>query len=237
MARQARLTVAGLPHLIALRSAGGSEVFRSEDDFRFFLQSLRDAAVRRRVAVHAYALVPDRVHLLATPAEAGSLGQAIQSLGRRYVRWFNARYARTGTLWHGRYRSAVVEAEQHLLDCCRYVETLPQRIGLVADAASYPWSSLRHHLGLAGDPIVTDHPIVWALGNTPFERQSAYRALIERPLAPAQIERFERAVVGGGVLGSAGFLADLQQRCERTLSRRARGRPRAAEVPEPRRKL
>ena len=225
MARQARLSIAGQPHLIALRSAAGSDVFRAEDDFRFFLQCLRDAAAGRGIAVHAYALVPDRVYLLATPAAAGSLGQAMQSLGRCYVRWFNARHARAGALWHGRYRSAVVEAEPYLLDGCRYVETLPLRVGLVADAASYPWSSLRHHLGLAGDPIVTDHPIVWALGNTPFERQSAYRVLIERPLAPARVERFDRAVAGGRALGSAGFLAELESRCERTLSRRARGRP------------
>jgi putative transposase len=229
MARLARLSIAGQPHLIGLRGAGGDEVLRAEDDFRFFLQCLRDAAVRKHIAVHAYVLMPDCVHLLATPGDVDAISRAIQSVGRRYVRWFNKRYARAGALWDGRYRSAVIEAEPYLLDCCRFIETLPQRAGLIADAASYPWSSLRHHLGISSDPILTDHPIAWALGNTPFDRQSAYRALVERPLALATVERFERTMISGRPLGTAAFLLELELQCKRTLSPRARGRPRRAD--------
>ena len=207
-------------------------VFRAPDDYRHFLHCLREATAARQVAVHAYVLMPDHVHLLVTPATANALGQAMQSLGRRYVRWFNRRHARSGTLWDGRYRSSVIEAKQYLLDCCGYIETNPVRAGLVADAASYPWSSLRHHLGLAADPVVTDHPIVWALGNTPFERQSAYRALVERPLAAEQIERLRWGVNRGWAVGELSFLTELGMTCERPLSPRPRGRRKKSDHPD-----
>ncbi len=226
MARLARLSIAGHPHHIMLRGVGGASVFRAPDDYRYFLLCLHDAAARRRIAIHAYVLMPDHVHLLATPTTAASLGQAMQSLGRRYVRWFNNRYTRSGTLWDGRYRSSVIEAERHLLGCCRYIESNPVRAGIVADAASYPWSSLRHHLGLVIDPIVTDHPIVWALGNTPFERQSAYRELVERPLEIDQLEMLRWGARRGWAVGSPAFLRQLGTESKRPLSPRPRGRQR-----------
>ncbi len=224
MARLARLCIPGHPHYVTLRSAPGLVVFRAADDYRHFLQCLREAAQKGQVALHAYVLMADHVHLLVTPAAERSLSEAIQSLGRRYVRWFNLRYARCGSLWEGRYRSGVIEATQYLLESSVYIETIPARTGLVSDAASYPWSSLPHHFGLTTDPLVTDHPIFWALGNTPFERQSAYRQLVERPLDPGRAEQFRWASSGGWALGSAAFLRELQTVCERPLSPRTKGR-------------
>jgi len=225
MARFARLSVAGQPHHIALRGADGVLVFRAPDDYRCFLRCLRDVAARRRVAIHAYVLMPDHVHLLATPATPAAIGQMIQSLGRRYVRWFNARYARSGTIWNGRYRSSVIEAEQYLLACSRYIEANPVRADLVSDASSYPWSSLRHHLGLAVDPIVTDHASFWALGNTPFERQSAYRDFAGVLDVAGKVDRLRSGIRTGRPVGSPGFLRELAEICKRPLSRRSRGRP------------
>jgi putative transposase len=214
-----------------LRAVGGAPAFCAPDDYRQFLQCLREAAARWQVAVHAYVLMPDHVHLLATPTTAACLGQAMQSLGRRYVRWFNKHYVRSGTLWDGRYRSSLIEADRYLLACCRYIETNPERAALVADAASYPWSSLRHHLGVAIDPVVTDHPVVWALGNTPFERQSAYRELVERPLEADQIEMLRWGVRHGWAVGSPHFLRELESICKRPLSPRPKGRLRKTGSP------
>lgn len=226
MARLARLSIAGHPHHVVLRAAGGTTVFRTAEDYRHFLDSLRAASDACRLTIHAYVLMPDHVHLLATPATAAALGQAMQSLGRRYVRWFNRRHGRTGALWDGRYRSSVIEAARYLLDCCRYIETNPVRAGLVADAASYRWSSLCHHLGLAADPIVSDHPIVWALGNTPFERQSAYRELVARPLDAESVENLRRGARGDWGVGTPEFILELERLSKRPLSPRARGRRR-----------
>lgn len=232
MARLARLAIAGHPHHVVLRAAGGTTVFRAPEEYRYFLDCLRSAAQARQLAIHAYVLMPDHVHLLATPATAAALGQAMQSLGRRYVRWFNRRHHRSGALWGGRYRSSVIEAAQYLLDCCRYIETNPVRAGLVADPASYPWSSLRHHLGLSADPIVSDHPVLWSLGNTPFERQSAYRELVGHPLSKERIERLRWGAKGGWGVGDAEFIGELERGCERPLSPRPRGRRRQMHGPD-----
>jgi putative transposase len=231
MARLARLSIAGQPHHIVLRGTPGTLVFRAPDDYRFFLQCLRDAAVRRSVAIHAYVLMPDHVHLLATPATSMAIGRMIQSVGRRYVRWFNARYVRKGTIWAGRYRSSVIEAEHYLLACSRYIEANPVRAKLVSDASNFPWSSIRHHFGLAIDPVVTDHPSFWALGNTPFERQSAYRDFAENLDEKGVVEELRAGARGGQPIGSAEFLLELAKVCKRPLLRKPRGRPRLAESP------
>jgi putative transposase len=232
MARLARLSIAGHPHHVVLRAARGATVFRAPEEYRHFLECLRAASQSRQLAIHAYVLMPDHVHLLATPATAAALGQAMQSLGRRYVRWFNLRHHRTGALWEGRYRSSVIEAAQYLLDCCRYIETNPVRAGLVTDAASYPWSSLRHHVGLSTDPIVSDHPIIWSLGNTPFERQSAYREVVARPLDVERVERLRWGAKGGWGVGDPGFIGELERACERPLSPRSRGRRKRVPAPD-----
>jgi len=195
------------------------------------LADLRALAREHGLAVHAYVLMPDHFHLLLTPREAGALSRAMQALGRRYVRAFNQRHARTGTLWEGRFRSTILDPTTCLLDLMRYVEGNPARAGLVQDAADYPWSSLAHHLGRRTDPLVSDHAVFWALGNTPFERQAAYQRLCAVPLDAAVLARIGAATQYGWPLGGADFLAQLGQQTPRRLVRRPAGRPRRAGEP------
>ncbi len=186
------------------------------------------AAVGRQgpFAIHAYVLMPDHFHLLLTPADAQALSRGMQALGRRYVRWFNERHGRRGTLWEGRFRSTVLEPERYLVDCMRYIELNPARSALVADAASYPWSSMAHHLGLRVDPLVSDHPQFWSLGNTPFERQAAYRGLCAAPLDPTVLEQLRSSIHHGWPLGTRDFIDALRRKTARRLTRRPLGRPR-----------
>src|SRR5512144_1832685 len=121
MARLPRLAIAGHLHLVAQRAHGGNPVFLDEDDHRLYLDALRQAAREQRVAVHAYALLPDRVLLLATPVADDGLGRMLQSVGRRFGAAINRRRARVGALWDGRFRTAVIDAPRHLLDAIRYV--------------------------------------------------------------------------------------------------------------------
>jgi putative transposase len=223
MARLARLSIAGQPHHVLLRGVPGVPVFQAPDEFRHFLACLVRAS-RAGLAVHAYVLMPDQIQLLATPATPDALGRAMQSVGRQYVRWFNARHHRSGSLWQGRYRCSVLEPAEYLLDVMRYIELQPALTGLVTEAESYPWSSLHQHLGRVVDPVIHDHPIMWALGNTPFDRQSAYRALCGHPLDGVRIDRIRWAATRGWVLGSEVFVQDLAQSSERPLTPRRRGR-------------
>jgi putative transposase len=230
MARLPRLAIAGLPHHVIQRGNNRQLIFRDAEDHIHYLQCLREAAAEHGLAIHAYVLMPNHVHLLVTPAEDASLARVMQSLGRRYVRWFNDRYGRTGTLWEGRFRSAVIESERYLLACSRYIELNPVRAGLAPDPASFPWSSHAHHVGRRVDPIVSDHAVYWALGNTPFDRQAQYRSIFDHPTDEAFMSRLRDGTNRGWALGDENFLAALRVAPGRPLAPKPRGRPKKSLV-------
>ncbi|MEG1968927.1 MAG: transposase [Burkholderiaceae bacterium] len=226
MARLPRLSLAGLPHHVIQRGNDRQLIFRDAEDHVRYLQCLRDTASEQGVAIHAYVLMPNHVHLLATPATDDALARVMQSLGRRYVRWFNDRHGRTGTLWEGRFRSAPIEAERYLLACSRYIEMNPVRAGLAAEPASYPWSSHAHHIGRRIDLLVTDHSVYWGLGNTPFDRQAQYRSMFELDSSDAGfMDRLRDGTNRGWALGSDDFLGSLRVNSSRPMTPKPRGRP------------
>jgi putative transposase len=225
MARLARLIVPNYPHHLIQRGNDQQLVFRDEEDYNAFLKWLRDAARRFKVAVHAYVLMPNHFHLLATPVDETGLARMMQWIGRYYVPYFNHKYQRAGTLWQGRYRTTVLEPEHYLLACSRYIELNPLRAELVGVADHYPWSSCAHHVGIKADPLVTDHAVYWALGNTPFEREAAYREALGHALKKEEIEAIRAATNKGWLLGTEKFKQSLAKQTTRRLSPAKRGRP------------
>lgn len=226
MARLPRLVVAHQLHHLVVRGNNGQPVFLDESDYRQFLSWLRDAAQRERVAVHAYVLLPDRVQLLATPADEDALGRMVQAVGRQYVPWFNARHGRSGSLWEGRFRATVLDAETYFAVCAHWIEYQPVLAGVSADMASYPWSSHAHHLGVSKQAWLTDHPQYWRLGNTPFDREIAYQQRCELPPDPKTTDAIETATRKAWALGSESFKAALAKLTGRRLQPARRGRPR-----------
>jgi len=226
MARLPRLTAPGLPHHLIQRGNNRQSIFVDEVDCLRYLDDLAELAALYGLAIHAYVLMPNHVHLLATPSESDTLARVMQALGRRYVRWFNSRHRRTGTLWEGRFRSTVVETDRYLLACMRYVEMNPVRAGLVDDPAAYRWSSHRHQLGQTADPLITEHAVYWALGNTPFERQLAYRRLFEQGQLEGEVDAIRRATQRGWVLGEEGFVEEISTKARRRAWPIRPGRPR-----------
>lgn len=225
MARLPRLSVPAETHYVVQRGHNRQPVFLDDHDRQQFLAALRDAAAEHGLAVHAYALLADEVRLLTTPQQHDSLSKGMQALGRRYVAAFNRRHGRSGTLWEGRFRGAVIESERYFLPALTLIETAPVKAGLATEPQGWPWSSARHHLGVHRDPLITDHPLYWQLGNTPFDREAAFRRLLEAGLLPAQALALEQAGAKSWVLGSADFLTRLAQRTNRPLVPRPRGRP------------
>lgn len=226
MARLPRLGVAGWPHLVVQRVHDGQLLARDDTDRQALLTALRDAARQHGVAVHAYALCPDHLHLLATPAQEDSLSLTMQALGRRYVAAYNRRHGRQGGLWVGRFRATVLDPAQFLLPAMVFVEQHGVRAGRVQREEDEPWSSARHHLGLGADPLVADHPLFWALGNTPFEREAAWRRRLEEGLTGAQCRQLAEAMHKGWALGEGPQLGALEQLAGRPVRPRPRGRPR-----------
>jgi putative transposase len=226
MARLARLYVPDQPQHVILRGIGEQPAFIDDADYALFIDSLKTAARDHHLSVHAYVLLPNCVQLLVTPRDETSLPKTMQAVGRRYVAYFNRRHGRRGTLWEGRYRATVFEGEQYFLTCSRLIELSPVRYERVASPEQYRWSSYAHHVGLTLDPVVTDHPLYWALGNTPFERQRAYKELCEQPLPQNTIEALQQATLKGWVLGSDTYRVWAAREANRRVSPLQRGRPR-----------
>ena len=222
MARLSRLEVPGQVHYLIQRAHGGlgaRGVFADAQDREAFLAALQEAATTEQVQLHAYALLGHEVQLLATPAVPGALGRLVQAVGRRYGSAYNRRHQHRGTLWDGRYRCAVLEAGTRRLAALRLVD------GQSAEAG---YTSAAHRCGTARSALLTDLPELWALGNTPFEREAAYRALLQSGLPGADAQALRQAALGGWAAGSAAFAATVAQATARPARPRARGRPRRA---------
>lgn len=225
MARLPRLTVPGYPHHVIQRGNNRQTIFAGTGDYEAFIGLLGDNAVRFGVALHAYVLMGNHFHLLATPEAADSLPALMQAVGRRYVRWFNDAQGRTGTLWEGRYKSTLIQTERYLLACMAYIDLNPVRAGMVAEPSDYPWSSHVHYTGLRHDRLVTPHPLYWSLGNTPFAREAAYAELVRQGITAQQQDELTRSALKGWALGEADFVANLQKATPRRVSPSAAGRP------------
>ncbi|MFN4119672.1 transposase [Acidovorax sp.] len=229
MARLPRLTLPDHLHHILQRGNNQQLVFADHEDYALMLTLLAENAQRYAVAVHAYVLMGNHFHLLATPATADGLPQMMQAVGRRYVQAFNRRHNRSGTLWEGRYRCTVLEAERYLLPGMVYLDLSPVQARLVDRAADYPWSSHAHWLGLRTERMLTPHALYWALGNTPFAREAAYAALVEAGIGSKEQSALTDAVLGGWALGGERFVDELQRNTSRRVSRGQVGRPRLPE--------
>ncbi|NCT83721.1 MAG: transposase [Comamonadaceae bacterium] len=228
MARLPRLILPGQAHHVILRGNNRQAIFYSDLDRQQLLEVLREVALQYGVAIHAYVLMDNHIHLLLTPPEAPALSRMMQALGRRYVGWFNARHQRSGTLWEGRFRAGLIEGERHLLACMRYIEFNPVRAGLCAEPAQWAWSSAAHHLGLTRQALITEHPLYWSMGNTPFEREHAYREFLGQGVTASEQQQFTGAVLRGRPVASEAFLKPLAAEHESVVVRRPRGRPRKA---------
>lgn len=225
MARLPRLTVPGYPHHIIQRGNNRQPIFATQADYELLLALVDEHARKQHVAVHGYVLMSNHFHLLATPETPEGIPLMMQAVGRRYVRNFNLRQARSGTLWEGRYKSTLIQAERYLLACMVYMDLNPLRAGMGADPADYPWSSHRHYIGRHADRLVTPHPLYWELGNTPFARDEAYASLVRAGIPQEQQRALTDSALRGWALGTPDYVADLQRRTDRRLVRGHAGRP------------
>lgn len=225
MARLARLTRGGMLHHVAQSGNNRQQAFSDAADYIAFLDALRETARLSGVSIHAYVLLDNHFELLATPQTDQGVPGLMQALGRRYVRYFNDRHGRSGALWNGRYRSTLVDADEFLLTCMAYVDLAPVRNGVVERATDHPWSSHAHYIGLRQDPVVTPHPRIWQLGNTPFAREETYGNQVRSGLDAALERRIRGAVRGGWGLGSEAFLRELSAITQRRTVPGRPGRP------------
>lgn len=225
MARLPRLAIDHQLHHLVHRAAPEIVLCRADDDRLSLVAALAEVSREAGVAIHAYALLPDRLHLLLTPRSGAELASMMQRLGRRFVAAFNKRHGRSGSPWAGRYRTSVLQASRYLIDAMGHVEMAAVVAGHCVSPELWPASSAAHHLGHRLDPLITDHPLFWSLGNTPFERESRYRQRLRDPAASNSIaSMIDEATEKGWALGDAEYIDGLSGQQARRLLPLLRGR-------------
>jgi putative transposase len=226
MSRRARLSLPGIPWHIVQRSSARAVCFYAEDDYRFYLDLLARFSEAFGCSVHAYVLMTNHVHLLLTPSRQDSAASMMKHLGQRYAQYVNRTYRRCGTLWEGRFRSCLMQTEDYVLACYRYIELNPVRAGLVRHARAYRWSSYRANAeGQARSPL-EPHAEYLRLGPGDAERQLAYRALAVTPLEASLLGEIRAATHGNYALGGERFQGEIEAALGRRARRGQAGRPR-----------
>ncbi len=226
MARLPRFTLPGQPQHVILRGNNRNDIFAAEEDYHFFKECLGKAAQENGCDIHAYALMTNHIHLLLTPQLENSISKMMQSVGRRYVQYFNYRQNRTGTLWEGRYKATLIDSERYLLTCMRYIEMNPVRASMVTRPGEYPWSSYLCHAEGETDTLISEHGLYISLGRNKEERQSAYRALFDAVMEESDVEAIRSATNKGWVLGDGAFKEKMALKTARRLNPLPKGRPR-----------
>lgn len=223
MARQPRFVLPGQPQHVIQRGNNRNSIFVDQPDYRFYLEALEEACRQHDCTVHAYVLMTNHVHLLMTPQTENGISLVMQSLGRRYVQYFNYRYRRSGTLWEGRYKATLIDSEEYLLTCYRYIELNPVRAGMVDAPADYLWSSYHYNGSGVYDSLVTPHSIYINMGSSDELRQRRYTALFETVIEPTTIAGIRETTNKGWILGCDRFKARIKELIERQIAPRDRG--------------
>ena len=225
MPRPHRIQLAGIPQHIVQRGIDRQAVFFRDSDREIYLEALAESAAWYGLAVHAYCLMTNHVHLLVTPRVDDALSRAMRRLGSRYVAYINRQHGRSGTLWDGRFRACLVNSESHFLVCQRYIELNPVRAGLVRGPADYPWSSLECN-GLGGAKrMLTPHAAYLQLGDSVEQRCMAYRNLFSEGLDDVLLNQVRDAVQHNHVLGNERFKRQIEKMLARKLGTGKPGRP------------
>lgn len=225
MARLPRFAPVGIPQHVIQRGNNRHICFGCDQDLAVYVNWLKEYARQFYIDVHAWVFMTNHVHLLLTPKEENAVSNMMQALGRRYVRYFNRKYQRTGTLWEGRFKSSLVQTHQYLLQCQRYIELNPVRAGIVKDPGDYRWSSYKYHgLGLNIE-LCTPHREYIRLGRNKIERIGVYRSLFQAHVDNRLFVNIRSAANKGLVFGSDEFRDELEVLCGQSFRPAKMGRP------------
>lgn len=217
--------LAGIPvHAVQRGNNHGSCFFRDEDR-AFYLHHLERLLRPCGCILHAYCLMTNHVHLLLTPLHATSCGSLMKHVGQLYSQYVNRTYERTGTLWEGRFRSCLVQSDEYLLACYRYIESNPVRAGMVAHPRQYSWSSYRVNAEGEASGLVIQHEEYVRLGRNASDRCRAYRALFDSVPGFDRSDEIRQATNGNFALGNGAFRRKMAAMLGRRVEPAKAGRP------------
>jgi putative transposase len=217
MSRRPRLVLPGVPMHIIQRGNNRRACFFHSEDYQVYLSMLRDASFQSGCSIHAYVLMPNHVHLLATPPAASSAASLMKIVGQKYVQYINRRQERFGTLWQGRYRSCLVGDERYFLICHRYIELNPVRAGIAAHPMDYEWSSYRCNAVGQSSQLIVPHSFYTNLSAEKSERERFYRGLFSEEMPELMFSQLRLATNGDVALGPDKLSHELSIRMQRNM--------------------
>ena len=225
MPRKPRMYLADIPAHVVQRGNNRDACFYSDDDYLFYIEVLGQGLRRYKVKLHAYCLMTNHVHLLMTPVDETGISRVMQHVGRMYVQYINKTYKRSGTLWEGRHKASLVDADNYLLKCYRYIELNPVVAGMVRKPEQYRWSSYQWHAWGKTNSIITDHEIFNDLDNRQENRQFVYRELFKTQITDEDIHEIEESLEYSYSLGNERFRVQIETALGRKVGQKQRGRP------------
>ena len=225
MPRKTRMYLPGVPCHVIQRGNNREACFYSDQDYHFYLECIHDACQRYGTQIHAYVLMTNHVHLLITPDRKDSISRIMQSLGRRYVQYINKQYRRTGTLWESRHKASLVDEDQYLFTCMRYIEMNPVRAKMVDHPSNYRWSSFRCNAEAEDNPLVDHHDVYLAIGPNKTARAEAYHALVLTLLDPTELRTLRQSINSSMPTGDEHFKKQIESVIKRKIGYLQQGRP------------
>lgn len=225
MPRKTRMYLPGIPAHVVQRGNNREACFFCDTDYLYYKALLGEGLNRYGGNLHAYCLMTNHVHLLITPEAPDSISRIIQHVGRQYVQYINRVYRRSGTLWEGRHKGSLIEAEAYLLTCYRYIELNPVTAGMTAVPDEYRWSSYRANAWSECDELVVRHDLFQALGSNEDERCYAYRELFKIAIPEVDIHQLRQSILKNYPVGNDRFKAQVEAALGRCIGTGQRGRP------------
>ncbi|MDT8383443.1 MAG: transposase [Gammaproteobacteria bacterium] len=225
MPRKPRFFLPNIPVHIVQRGHSREPVFFENSDYRAYLNWLKEAADRYHCAIHAYVLMGNHIHILATPNDKDGISRMMQYVGRRYVPYVNHAYGTSGSIWEGRFKASLVSDDQYLLACMRYIELNPVRADMVRSPANYRWSSYSCNAQGKDDSMITRHALYTSLGKTQASRCEAYKTLFKAHLDESQLKDIRAAWQTGTPLGNDHFREKIERKLKTKVGQSRRGRP------------
>ncbi|MGH8601354.1 MAG: transposase [Gammaproteobacteria bacterium] len=226
MPRQARILLPGVTLHLLQRSNNRSDCFYAEDDYLYYCEILKDQAKKHGCAIHAWCLMSNHIHLLLTPLNSGSVGLMMKGLNQRYVQYINRYYHRSGTIWEGRFHSCLMNEDDYVLACYRYIELNPVTAGLVAHPSEYRWSSYRGNAHAELSSLISPHPLYQSFGESRTQQSDIYREHFRYQINPNLVDQIRTAINGNYAVGSPRFTSEIESAAGRKVTRGRPGRPR-----------
>ena len=225
MPRKPRFFLPNVPIHLIVRGNNRKVVFGDDPDRQAYLGWLKEATLKHDCQLHAYVLMDNHIHLLLSASDTNSLSRLPQYVGRKYVPYFNHKYGRTGTLWEGRFKASLIDSDQYLLTCMRYIELNPVRAQMVKHPREYRWSSHRGNAYQQTDSLLTPHALYKKLARTESERKKRYRQLFKHSIDASVLQSIRNCTQTGTPLGSHRFKEQIEKLLKTKVGYSKRGRP------------